>query len=102
MAKKHTVWYATSEGDYRYDCLTDWEIEAPLCDIPGLEERNAARYHSYIAQDCAEDYHGNHDGWESSWPLTFILYASEEGPEIARFEVERESEPVFYATRVKP
>lgn len=50
-----------------------------------------------VAMDAAEDYHANHDGWESIWPLVFIIYESEEGPEIARFDVEREVEPHFYA-----
>lgn len=50
-----------------------------------------------LAMDAAEDYHGNHDGWESPWPLEFVLYESEDGPPIARFDVEREVVPHFYA-----
>ena len=48
------------------------------------------------AQDAAENYQYNHGGWEASWPLEFeILTADEEI--IERYEIERESEPVFYA-----
>jgi hypothetical protein len=50
-----------------------------------------------VAVDAAEDYHSNHDGWESVWPLDIFIYESEEGPAIARFEVEREAVPQFYA-----
>jgi hypothetical protein len=53
---------------------------------------------SSIAQEAADDYHSNHDDWGSSWPLIFSLHETEGGPELARFEVERELEPVFYAT----
>ncbi|WOE32790.1 MULTISPECIES: hypothetical protein [unclassified Acinetobacter] len=31
-----------------------------------------------FADDCAEDYYDNHDGWESTWPLEFHLYESED------------------------
>jgi len=55
-----------------------------------------------IAKRCAEDYHANHNGWDSSWPLTFALHTDEDGPEIARLTVEREMEPEFYARRVEP
>ena len=50
-----------------------------------------------VAVDAAEDYHSNHDGWESHWPLMFTIYESEEGPPVARFEVERETVPAFHA-----
>ena len=54
------------------------------------------------AQECAEDYHHNHDGWElQSWPYTFALRAKEDGPIVARFAVDRESEPRFSATALK-
>lgn len=51
-----------------------------------------------IANQCADDYHSNHAGWESSWPLTFTLHATEAGQEMARLNVEREMVPQFYAS----
>jgi hypothetical protein len=50
-----------------------------------------------LAVDVAEDYHSNHDGWESRWPLDIDLYETEDGPIVARYEVERESVPSFSA-----
>jgi hypothetical protein len=58
----------------------------------------------YIAEEiCADHYynHGLDEGWESTWPLTFILYESEKGPETGRFKVKLEWLPVFDATEVK-
>jgi hypothetical protein len=50
----------------------------------------------YIAEECADDYHSNHDGWEDSWPVTFLLWDNQ-GRELGTFEVYRDTEPVFRA-----
>lgn len=52
----------------------------------------------FLAEDAAEDYHSNHDGWESSWPITFSLYGID-GEKIGDFAVERETVPSFVAYR---
>jgi hypothetical protein len=54
-----------------------------------------------LAEFCADEYHSNHDGWENSWPLNISIAESEDGAIIATFSVEREAQPVFYATKVK-
>jgi hypothetical protein len=59
-----------------------------------------ADFDRWTAQEAAGDYHHAHDGWEANWPLEFALHETENGPEIARFEVHREVEPVFYATAI--
>lgn len=46
-----------------------------------------------IADDLATDYHDNHDGWESSWPIVLTIYR--DGCQVARFSVEREMKPTF-------
>lgn len=79
---KVTFWYSV-DGETRYELPT----------FPGTDPSDRA-------VDAAEDYHGNHDGWESSWPLVLTLYGSEEGPAVAKFEVERESVPHFSAREV--
>jgi hypothetical protein len=71
----------------------------------GGEERHSIdddSHDRFTAQACADDYHSNHDGWESHWPLTFVLYESEDGPEVARFHVERDYDPIFYAALITP
>jgi hypothetical protein len=50
----------------------------------------------YIAEECAEDYHNNHDGWEASWPVTFVMW-DHRGEELGTCEVSRETAPVFQA-----
>lgn len=66
------------------------------------ELRGSMRNLRDVACDAAEDYHGNHDGWESVWPLEIVIYESEEGPPVGHFEVEREVVPQFYAWERPP
>lgn len=72
------------ENSY-YELDTHWDIH------------NDGRW---AAQDAADNYHSEHDGWECSWPLIFSLHESENGPEICRFSVNREAEPVFSASPI--
>ncbi len=55
------------------------------------------REQQQMAEECAQDFHGNHDGWESRWPREFTLYESEDGPALATFQIEREAVPMFTA-----
>lgn len=64
---------------------TTWNFDDPDC----------------LAEECAEDYHHEHDGWEATWPLTFILYETKDGPERARMSVDCETVPSFTATEVE-
>lgn len=79
-------WYAVIEDDpdTRHECSQNHYLPRPL------EAQSAA-------EDAADDYYANHDGWESPWPLIIALYETEDGPEIARYLVELEHEPAFYA-----
>lgn len=86
MPYTYRFWYLAVEdlSDYRYEATcnsADRELQAEI---------------------AAEDYHGNHDGWEARWPRTFVLFDSPDGPEVARFTVEREYDPQFYATELPP
>jgi len=57
-----------------------------------------------LAQTAAKDYHRNHDGWESSWPVDMVIYAfsdAEDGKELWRGEVDREAVPSFRASTKK-
>ena len=54
----------------------------------------------FAAEDAADDYFHNHNGWEAGWPLTFVL-ALEEGPELGRFTVEQEPRPEFVASKLE-
>ena len=52
----------------------------------------------WIAEEAAADFHSEHDGWESSWPLKLVLWLPD-GTEIGTFTVEREFDPVFSARK---
>jgi len=68
-------------------------------DLPGFKPSSdgSARW---AAEFAAEDYHSNHDGWESSWPLTFAMY--DPGDQLlGRYCVDRETVPRFTAVEVK-
>lgn len=54
----------------------------------------------YIAEDAAEDFYNNCDGWESEWPLTFIIWDND-GKEMGRYRVVIESAPLFTASEIK-
>ncbi len=62
---------------------------------------NDDSWNDSIAEQCADDWHDNHDGWEASWPRVFALYRDKTSPAFARFEVCREYEPIFTATPAK-
>lgn len=53
-----------------------------------------------VAEEAAEDYYHNHDGWDSSWPQ--IIYVWNEDEEyLGASEVEMEAQPHFYAYSAK-
>lgn len=86
------VWYSVGrDHDERFELRLNW-----ACALDLHEDQQLA------AKDCAADFHSEHDGWESAWPMEFALYASEYGPEVARLNVERDYDPVFYALHVPP
>jgi len=88
--RQATVWYSTNDDPgSRYEVALD-------------DYYRRAADDNELAEMCAGDYHSNHDGWESSWPLGFMLYASEEGPMLFYCEVEIETQPHFYAGDVVP
>lgn len=85
-----TFWYGRAEDGY--------ESRYPLT-VRGAYDLSDAWDQSMLMKHAAQDYHSNHDGWEASWPCTFALAASEDGPEVARFTIDRDVEPVFYVKR---
>ncbi|HEK3213401.1 TPA: hypothetical protein SMV50_001069 [Proteus mirabilis] len=50
-------------------------------------------------EECAEYYHANCDGLEYQWPLLFMLWIDDQY--LGTFEVEREFDPVFSASKVE-
>lgn len=79
--------------NYKYQFGTDDSGGYPDFDIECIWRPEDM---DYIAQECAEKYFSEHDGWESSWPLTFTIF--KDGKQIGRARVEMESEPQFYST----
>jgi hypothetical protein len=49
------------------------------------------------AELAAKDHYDNHDGWDSSWPMSFVILGENKEP-LGRFLVDMEDEPVFSAS----
>jgi hypothetical protein len=54
----------------------------------------------WAAEEAADYFFCEHDGWDSTWPLTFVLL-DDSGVEVGRFMVEMEARPSFYAYKVE-
>jgi len=50
-----------------------------------------------VAEEAAQDYWDNCDGWEASWPNTFEIF--DEGKSVGKFVVEMEATPTFYTIK---
>jgi hypothetical protein len=56
---------------------------------------------SDVAEEVAQQHHYTDVGAADDWPITVILYQGQDGPEVARFEVDREFQPAFTATEIE-
>jgi hypothetical protein len=89
MKQATRIWYSAGpEGhDSRYslDLNGTWNL-LRLGDLTLAAESAAASWF--------------HDGgYEATWPVELAIYATEDGPELARLDVDMEMEPRFYATQ---
>jgi len=39
-----------------------------------FESDHDTEFMDWVVEDCANDYHSHHDGWGSSWPITFRIW----------------------------
>lgn len=82
------------------DDLTDRFDLVSHCDAENLWSEDARRWDcQFVAQEAAEDFHRNHDGWEWSFPITLSIFRTD-GIPLGVFEVEREVVPEFHAREV--
>ena len=86
---KTPFWYSRDDGDRRPLTV---EGDYSLHDIGDQQD---------LAEEAAQDHWNNHDGWESRWPLTIVLFETETGPEVVRFDVDMQTVPEFIATKQK-
>ncbi|HGJ5858500.1 MAG TPA: hypothetical protein ACHBX6_02050 [Arsenophonus nasoniae] len=56
-------------------------------------------YLDIAAQECAENFYDNHDGWESNWPLVIRIFV--DNKIIGDFKVEMEFWPSFSTQKIK-
>jgi len=84
----------TMQITYKYSIDHDWLPDAYAIEIDEADEDDF----DYIAELCAEDYHQNHDGWESHRPLDMYLFKEDKC--IAQLKVELEHSPVFSASLI--
>ncbi len=74
---KHNFRYGVSDAD-----------EGPEYEVNTAFDKESL---DWVAEDAAEHYISNHDGWESSWPLTFSIYETDSDELLGKFEVYCES-----------
>jgi len=86
-------WYATEDipaddawGWYEIDVNSIWSNPDSI-----LED---------IAEESAEDYFKNHDGWEDQWPLTFYI-KGEANNILGAVNVYLDYDPIFTGSIVK-
>ena len=83
----NTFYYSINEDtDQCFKVVSHWE---------SIENAGA-----YLAEEAAEDYHDNHDGWEATWPLIINLHETENGQIIKSFDVDRETVPQFSSSEI--
>lgn len=98
---------------YRVWCLSWEDAEEDGRDVawysildgppPHSAERTVFSWHVTDAESAVEAYadyvHSHRDGWDCTWPLRFRVRKPD--GTIEDFEVEREYDPTFSATRIK-
>ena len=85
--EQHPAWYSVDDDEDRFKALT----------VQIYIEEGKLMCGLLAARWCAEDYHDNHDGWESFWPLEITVYATEDGPAVGTYVVDREHKVSFTA-----
>ena len=75
------VEYEVDNGGHKFKFNTTWIVE----------------YDDHIAEETANDYFNNHDGWEDSWPIRIELFI--ESKSIGVYSVELEHQPIFSACK---
>jgi hypothetical protein len=77
---------------YRYrvgDSTQDFEIETST----SFEDHEG----DWLAELAAEDYHGEHDGWEGAWPIELHLFDGD--TPLGSYKIEMDVVPEFTASR---
>lgn len=87
--------YVINGGNYPDDA---YEFET-VWDRNELKSKYNNCFRNYAAEEAAEDYFYNHDGWEDGWPIQLELYI--DCKSIGMFTVDYESRPVFSAYESK-
>lgn len=86
-----------AKNQYLYRRPETMDVE----DSHSLESNFSDGNGKWLAEAAAEDYHRKHDGWESTWPIEFIIMRTD-GSVIGKYSVDREYDPSFHATEVHP
>lgn len=76
----------------------EYSVE-PYDDRYSFESKFTADSKHWLAEDAAEEFFHEHDGWESKWPLVFNVY--DDDRHLGRYSVDVEHQPHFSATRME-
>jgi hypothetical protein len=102
LTAKREMWFVVVEdhSEFRHRVQTVFAPHEPV-EILGEIQRWESWDQEAAASAAADHYYHNCDGHVSKWPLTFALFATKDGPELARVCVECELEPTFNGRVVK-
>ncbi|PHM61246.1 hypothetical protein [Xenorhabdus ishibashii] len=78
--------YAVTDANDLADPTDRYELENPIWDDS---------YPDYLAEECADDYYANHDGFDDRGPIEMTIFNN--GELFGTFNIELES--TFSATR---
>ncbi len=78
---------------YRVNDEEDWNgIETDWNSVSGDYDK------CLLAEECADHFHGYHDGWEYDWPLRIEIREADGYKAVGTFLVEMDMQPQFYAS----
>lgn len=95
MTMSFRYYYSCDDKDILYAHKFDYHDNVRLDDGDF-----SIHYLEYLAEEAAEDFFYNHDGWEcKDWPRNFYFWDSNEDY-IGMVSIEQEARPVFLASFV--
>lgn len=90
FVKKYKYYYCVDELEEKIEDMFSFSSD--------LSIKCSSCFEQDVAEDAAEDYYYNCDGWEDTWPLTFFIF-DENGKDVGVFDIEKECSPIFCAQK---
>jgi hypothetical protein len=83
----------------KYYILEHGETIEDAREVPKAGDEESTTHYWFVL-NAARYHYDNEDGWESSWPLTFVIINGK-NQEVAKYAIELDFSPNFYAQTVQ-